>query len=206
MSSTSLAPNHSSLPLRIWNHPVTFWILLSLPALPMLSEFAAGEFKHVLHPTGEFAARFMIISMMLTPLMMLFPKARPIRWLMKRRRYFGVAAFGYATLHILAYVLREGTLAKIMAEITEPEILTGLAAFLIFLPLAVTSNSFSVRSLGINWKMVQRTVYIAAIAVLAHWLLSAKDMGGAIVHFAPLALLELYRLGRNMKWWSFRFA
>ena len=191
---------------RIWNAPPTFWLLLSLPALPMLASLASGEFKQLLHPTGEFAARFMIVSMMLTPLMMLFPKSGIMRWLVKRRRHIGVAAFAYAALHALAYVLHEGTLAKILSELSEAKILTGLAALLIFLPLAMTSNDFSIRAMGVNWKVMQRLVYVAAIAVLAHWLLSSKDMGAALIHFAPLAALQVYRIGRKLKWWSFRFA
>lgn len=196
----------TSLLRRIWNAPYTFWLLLSLPAIPMIGELAAGDFKHLVHPSGEFAARFMIVSMILTPLMMLFPRSGAIRWLVKRRRHIGVAAFAYAALHLLAYVLKEGTLAKIIAELGTPEILTGLAAFLIFVPLAITSNDYFLRALGTNWKAMQRTVYVAAIAVLAHWLIASHGVGAAVIHFTPLALLELYRIGRNYKWWSFRFA
>lgn len=59
----------------------------------------------LLHPTGEFAARFMIVVMMITPLMMLFKGWRGPRWLMKRRGYLGVAAFGYAALHTGLYLI-----------------------------------------------------------------------------------------------------
>jgi methionine sulfoxide reductase heme-binding subunit len=206
MSIQAYPSPQPSLVSRIWNAKPTFWLLLSLPAIPMLAGLASGEFKQLLHPTGEFAARFMIISMMLTPLMMLFPKSGAMRWLMKRRRHIGVAAFAYAALHTLAYVLHEGTLAKILGELSEAKILTGLAAMLIFLLLALTSNDFSLRAIGVNWKTMQRLVYVAAVAVLAHWLLSSKDIGGALIHFSPLAVLQIYRIGRNLKWWSFRFA
>jgi len=67
------------------------------------------DLESLFHPTGEFAARFMIIAMMLTPLRMMFPSARPIRWLMARRRYLGVAAFGYAALHTFYYVVDLGS-------------------------------------------------------------------------------------------------
>lgn len=85
------------------NHPYAFWAILSLPAIPILLSLTSGDPKAIegaLHPTGEFAARFMIISMMITPLMMLFKGASWPRWMMKRRRYLGVAAFGYALAHI----------------------------------------------------------------------------------------------------------
>lgn len=59
----------------------------------------------LLHPSGEFAARMMIIAMMITPLVMLFKGWRDPRWLMKRRRYLGVAASGYAPLHPLLHLV-----------------------------------------------------------------------------------------------------
>lgn len=79
------------------------WTLLALPSFPMvgalLSAQPGPEGKSVsemlLHPTGEFAARFLIIAMILTPMRMLFPGSGFWRWMMKRRRYFGVAAFAY---------------------------------------------------------------------------------------------------------------
>ncbi|WP_022705683.1 hypothetical protein [Pseudorhodobacter ferrugineus] len=86
----------------IWNHPYTFWALLSLPAIPMILGLTSGDpdaVGNVLHPSGEFAARFMIITMMITPLMMLFRNSSWPRWLMKRRRHLGVAAFFYALAH-----------------------------------------------------------------------------------------------------------
>ena len=87
---------------KIWNSHYTIWAILALPSFGMIAGALAGEDLHeLLHPTGEFAARFMIIAMMLTPLKMLFPKSGAVQWLMRRRRYLGVAAFGYAALHTL---------------------------------------------------------------------------------------------------------
>lgn len=54
----------------IWDYPYTFWALLSLPAIPMIIGLTSGDpdaVENVLHPSGEFAARFMIITMMITP-------------------------------------------------------------------------------------------------------------------------------------------
>lgn len=190
---------------RVLNSHYTFWFLLSIPAIPMLISLAEGNLRGVLRPSGEFAARFMILSLMLTPLVMLAPKLRAFRWLMARRRAIGVAAFLYAGLHVLAYVMREGTLAKILAELSQAGIWTGWAAFAIFFVLGVTSNDLLLRGLGAIWKTVQRLTYLAALLALAHWVLQSHDLGGIIVHFAPLAALEVYRVGRALHWWSFRF-
>ena len=188
----------------ILNHPYAFWALLSLPAIPMLASMTSGdpEVLHgLLHPTGEFAARFMIIAMMITPLMMLFKRARWPRWLMKRRRYLGVAAFCYAALHTGLYLIDEGAVAFTGGEISKLYIWSGWLAFVIFVPLAVTSTDGWVRKLGPKWKTLQRFVYASAVLTLLHWA-ALHDWGGvgaAVVNFAPLALLEAYRIGRYMQ-------
>ncbi|MFC5586121.1 sulfite oxidase heme-binding subunit YedZ [Nitratireductor kimnyeongensis] len=184
------------------NHPYAFWVLLSLPVIPMLLGLGSGDLeavRNVLHPSGEFAARFMIISMMITPLMMLFKDWRWPRWLMKRRRYLGVAAFGYAALHTVLYLVDEGVVAFTGSELSKLYIWTGWLAFLILVPLAVTSTDGWVRKLGSTWKSLQRLVYAAAVLTLLHWA-ALHDWGGigpALVHFGPLALLEAYRV-----WWK----
>lgn len=183
----------------LWDHPYTFWALLSLPMLPITLGLSAGtpEAIHdMLHPTGEFAARFMIIAMMITPLTLLLKGWRGPRWLMKRRRYLGVAAFGYAALHTLLYLIDEGAVAVTGAELSKIYIWTGWLAFAIFVPLAITSTDGWVRRLGPRWKSLQRWVYGAAVLTLLHWA-ALHDWGGigpALVHFLPLALLEGYRL------------
>lgn len=156
--------------------------------------------ENVLHPSGEFAARFMIISMMITPLMMLFRNASWPRWMMKRRRYLGVAAFGYALTHTILYLIDEGAIAFTSGEISKLYIWTGWFAFLVFALLAVTSTDGWVRALGTRWKTLQRFIYGAAVLTLVHWA-ALHDWGGigpALVHFVPLGLLEAYRV---WKWY-----
>ncbi len=187
---------------KIWDHPYTFWLLLSIPAIPMLASLASGDpevIHGLLHPTGEFAARFMIFAMMITPLTMWLKGWRGPRWLMKRRRYLGVAAFGYALLHTILYLVDEGAVAFTGGEVAKLYIWTGWLAFLIFVPLAVTSTDGWVRSMGPRWKTLQRFVYAAAVLTLVHWA-ALHDWGGigpALVHFLPLGLLEAYRLWSN---------
>lgn len=187
-----------------FNHPDTFWLILSLPALPMISSFTGNDpqaLHNLLHPTGEFAARFMIISMMITPLMMLFKGASWPRWLMKRRRYLGVAAFGYALAHTILYLVDEGAVALTGGEISKLYIWTGWLAFLVFVPLAVTSTDVWVRAIGTRWKTLQRFIYVAAVLTLINWaaLHEWGGIGAAFVHFGPLGALEAYRLTSNLK-------
>ncbi len=181
------------------NSPWFFWAVLALPSIGMIGgALGSNDLQPLLHPTGEFAARFMIIAMMLTPLRMLFPRAGWIGWLMKRRRYIGVAAFGYAALHTLYYVIDLGSLSAVLSDAVKFGIWTGWVAFLIFVPLALTSNDASLRALGSRWKTLQRFVYAAAVATLLHWIFVHNEAGPALVHFVPLAALEGYRIWHVM--------
>lgn len=180
--------------------PYWLWLLLALPAFGMASALASSTdpriFHELLHPTGEFSARFMIIAMLASPLVLLLKGWRGPQWLKKNRRYFGVAAFGYAALHTLFYLIDEGSAAKVMADLPKLYIWTGWAAFVIFIPLAVTSMDYFVRRMGPSWKTLQRTTYAAAVLTLVHWA-ALHDWGGvgpALVHFVPLAVLEGYRV------------
>jgi methionine sulfoxide reductase heme-binding subunit len=179
----------------ILNKKLTFWLLLSLPALLLLRKFAAGEVMamDMLHPTGEWSARLMIIAMALSPLVSLVGPKPWLNWLVQRRRAIGVAAFAYAVLHLIFYLIDMGNLGDIIAEFWALGIWTGWAAMLVFVPLALTSNDHSMRLLKAGWKRVQRLVYPAAILVLVHWIFVHNNVGPALVHFVPLIALVAAR-------------
>lgn len=179
----------------ILNSPYLFWILLTLPSIPMtMSLISGGEVEPLLHPTGEFAARFMIIAMIISPLRLMFPKNRFWLWMVRRRRYLGVAAFCYAFVHTVLYIVDMGTLTNVLGEALLLGIWTGWLAMFIFVPLAITSNDWSMKRLGTKWKRLQQAVYIAAIATLLHWIFVHNNVGPALLHFVPLVLLEVYRI------------
>lgn len=176
------------------------WIILSLPAIGLLTAYFSGKLLsgELLHPTGEFSARFMVIAMLATPLLLIFrrfglPLNAP-QWLIRHRRAFGVAAFGYAVLHTVFYLADVGVWSEILSDLSSIGIWTGWLAFLIFIPLAITSNDRSQRWLRAGWKRLQRWVYPAAVLTLLHWIFIHNNIGPALVHFVPLALLELYRI------------
>ncbi len=180
--------------------PYWLWLVLSLPAFGILNSAFTDPnpriFHILVHPSGEFSARFMIIAMMATPLAMLLKGWRGPIWLKKNRRYFGVAAFGYALLHTVFYLIDKSTLTRVIGELDRLYIWTGWLAFLIFIPLAVTSMDYFVRVMGPNWKKLQRWTYAAAVLTLIHWA-ALHNWGGvtpALVHFGPLIALTAYRL------------
>ena len=191
--------------MRLLNSPYLLWLLLALPSIPMAAALISGEpgprgqpvTEALLHPTGEFSARFMIIALMISPLRLLLPRSRVLGWLMERRRYFGVAAFAYALAHTVLYIIDLNSLRAILDEFWAIGIWTGWLAFFIFIPLALTSNDWAVRRMGTRWKILQRCVYGAALGTLLHWIFVHNNLGPALVHFAPLAALEAYRLWRH---------
>ena len=192
---------------RIIDHPFFVFGLLALPLFMVFSLYQSFEpmrpgatVEHaLLHPTGETSVRLLIITMILTPMRRIFPQSGFWQWMMKRRRYFGVAAFAYAALHLTFFVMDEGSVIEILGSFTKPAMLLGWFAFFVFLPLAITSNDWSVRKLGLRWKRVQQWVYPAAVATAVHWVLVSEEIGPALVHFLPLVLLEAYRLYGNWR-------
>jgi sulfoxide reductase heme-binding subunit YedZ len=177
------------------------WLILGLPALLMLNRFAADSSTaaSLLHGSGEFSARMTIIAMLATPLRLLFAQQRWTYWLVKHRRHFGVAAFGYALLHTVFYLVDRMSLAQVIEEFGALGIWTGWAAFLIFIPLAITSNDYSQRLLRTRWKLLQRGVYAAAVLTLVHWIFVHNEPGPALVHFIPLALFECFRVYKQQE-------
>lgn len=175
------------------------WLVLCLPAIPMVGALSGDDpkaFHGLLHPTGEWAARFMIIGMMASGLMLLFRGRSWPRWLVHHRRDIEVAAFLYASLHLLVYLIDRGTLERIVDQLSQVRIWTGWLAFLIIAPLAITSNNAAQRWMHGGWKQLQRAAYPAAVLVLFHWA-AMRDWGSwapAMVHFGPLIALWAYRL------------
>jgi sulfoxide reductase heme-binding subunit YedZ len=186
--------------MRFKISPYWLWLLLAVPAFFQIHDAVTSTnpriFHILVHPSGETSVRLLIVAMIATPLTMLFRGYRLPLWLLRNRRYFGVAAFGYAALHTLFYVVDKGTLDRVVGDLNRLYIWTGWLAFLVFLPLAATSVDWAVRRLGRWWKPLQRWVYAAAALTLVHWasLHGWKEVVPALVHFAPLIALSLWRL------------
>ncbi len=190
----------TSIRLFLNSRPL-LWALLAVPALPMIGTALQPDvvFEELLHPSGEWSARIIILALMLTPLSQLLPRRRWVQWLLRRRRAFGVAAFGYGALHLLFYLFEMQSLRDILAEIGALGIWTGWAAFLLMLPLALTSNDRAMRAMRGGWKRLQRLAYPAAVLTLLHWMFVHDNVAAAIANFAPLALLETWRLFHHFR-------
>lgn len=120
--------------------------------------------------TGRGTLRLLVITLAVTPVRRLIPE---LGWLARFRRLLGLYAFFYACLHLLTYVwLYAGwSWAAMVDDISQRRFITaGLAAWLMLLPLALTSTSWSIRKLGgKNWKRLHWLTYCAAIAGVIHY-------------------------------------
>jgi sulfoxide reductase heme-binding subunit YedZ len=172
------------------------WLVLAIPAAVTLTGYAADTMTYgeVVHASGEWSVRLLIVTMAITPLRLLFRCAEWPYWLTRRRRSFGVATFAYAILHTLVYVLRKADFALVVEEGSAPELATGWLALGIFAALAITSNDASLRLLRRSWKALHRFVYAAAVLTFAHWLLIAFDIVPGLIYAAILIGLEGSRL------------
>lgn len=184
-----------------FNSKPLLWAVLAIPALPMLWAALQPDvvFEELLHPSGEWSARLLIVALMLTPLAQLFPRQAWVKRLIRHRRAFGVAAFGYAVLHLAFYILEMRTVRDMLAELGALGIWTGWLAFALMLPLALTSNDAAMRALKAGWKRLQRLAYPAALLTLVHWAFVHDNLTAALINFAPLALLQAWRLARRAR-------
>lgn len=188
---------------KLLSSKYSLWGILCIPAIFMTANYFNKNISYasVMHITGEFAARMLIISLIATPIKLLFPKGRISKWLIRNRRFFGVAAFAYTLLHSIFYIL-EYPLNQIINEFPDLSILTGWIAFFIFIPLAITSTNAAIKKMGRNWKKLQRWVYLAALMAFVHWALLGlqgehANIGGALFHFIPVMLLQVYRVWKQ---------
>jgi len=185
----------------ILNSKYVLWLVLASPfAWLVNARRAQGLFYgEMIHVTGDLSGRLLILAMTITPLRLLFPKARWSMWLLQRRRYFGVAAFAYAMMHTVIYIDRKQSLELILKEAAGFSMWTGWVALAIFIVLAVTSNDASVRRLRRAWKKLHRWVYPAAALVFLHWIFVAFSFVPGLVHLLVLVFLESCRIWKDLK-------
>ena len=162
--------------------------------LGVMDQLGADPMKVLERSLGLWALKFLIACLAITPLRRLTGIS-----LLRYRRAIGLLAFIYACLHLTTYMLLDQglDLAAIWADIVKrPYITIGMAAFLILIPLAVTSNNAMVRRLGgPAWQRLHRWVYLAAALAAVHFVMVVKAWPPEpLVYAAIVAVLLGYRL------------
>jgi sulfoxide reductase heme-binding subunit YedZ len=169
--------------------------LLRLSWFGYSDQLGANPIELITRSLGTWTLVFLFITLTITPLR----KLTGWTWLIKLRRMAGLFAFFYASLHFTTYIWLDQffDLSSIYKDVLKrPFITIGFAAFVLLIPLAITStNAMMKRMGGKNWQMLHRLVYaIALFGVLHYWWLVKKDLTQPIIYSALLAILLGYRL------------
>lgn len=147
--------------------------------------------------SGEWGLRFLLITLSMTPLRKILQQTWPIRY----RRMLGLFAFFYVCIHLSSYIVLDQFFdwAEILADIIKrPFITIGMTAFVLLIPLAVTSNRRMMGRLGRNWQRLHRLVYVIAVCAVLHYFLLVKaDLYWPIVYAVILTVLLTFRLPKR---------
>ncbi|HEU4813180.1 MAG TPA: protein-methionine-sulfoxide reductase heme-binding subunit MsrQ [Xanthomonadaceae bacterium] len=153
----------------------------------------ADPVAEIEHRLGLWALRLLMATLAVTPLRQL--TGQPV--LVRFRRMLGLYTFAYATLHFSAYLVLDlrGYWEIILEDIAKrPYITVGFTAWLLLLPLAITSTKGWIRRLGRNWPRLHKLVYVVGVlAVLHFWWLVKSDIREPLLYATILAVLLGWR-------------
>jgi sulfoxide reductase heme-binding subunit YedZ len=182
-----------------WSKPVVFLLcLVPLAALgwrALHGELTANPIEFITHATGDWTLRFLVITLCVTP----FRKILHLPELIRFRRMLGLFAFLYACLHFTTYIWLDKffDLSEMWKDIAKRKYITvGFTAFLLLIPLAITSTAGWIRRLGgKRWQLLHRLIYFSAALGLIHyyWLVKSAVIS-PLTYGAIVAVLLLWRL------------
>jgi len=183
--------------------PLVFILCLVPFGLLVLGAFNDGlgvnPVETLTHETGQWALRFLLITLFVTPLRRL-TKAL---WLIKLRRMLGLFVFFYAVLHFITYIWLDQFFdwPEILADIPKrPFITIGFASFVLLIPLAITSTNAMQRRLKKKWLTLHKLVYVIPMLVIVHFLWSLKaDFSEPMIYSFVFLGLMLMRYFHDRK-------
>lgn len=159
----------------------------------------ANPVEYFQHTTGDWTLRFLVFTLCITPLRKLLKLPELIRF----RRMLGLFAFTYGCLHFLTYLGPDQgfSLSGMLKDVGKrPFVTVGFTAFVLLIPLALTSTAGSIRRLGgRRWRILHRLIYVSAVCGVIHyyWLVKSAVLR-PLTYAAIVAVLLLWRLG---DWW-----
>ena len=162
----------------------------------LTGNLGANPVEFIQHATGDWTLRFLVFTLCITPLRKILKLPELIRF----RRMLGLFAFFYACLHFLTYLGPDQSfdLKAIWKDVAKrPFVTVGFTAFVLLIPLALTSTAGWIRRLGgRRWQMLHRAIYISAICGVIHyyWLVKSAVLR-PLTYGAIVAALLLWRLG-----------
>jgi methionine sulfoxide reductase heme-binding subunit len=155
----------------------------------------ANPVEKLTHQTGDWTLRMLLLTLALSPLRQWSGEAAWIRF----RRILGLYSYFYACCHFLIWFVADHSLdpGSMLEDIVKrPYITLGFSAFLLLLPLALTSNQAMIRRLGRRWKSLHQLVYLVALLAVLHflWLVKADYLEPTIYAIIAMVLL-VHRVG-----------
>lgn len=186
-----------------WWRSAGIWLLYAIGFVPAAWYFWLGatgqipgnavkEFEHLL---GIWALRFLFATLAVTPLRDLLDIN-----LLRYRRALGLLAFWYVVMHFLTYMVLDQSLdlSTVATDIARrPFITIGMACLVLLVPLAATSNGWSIRRLGRRWNQLHKLVYAIVLGGAVHFAMSVKVVTAEpFIYLVIAATLVAYRLVR----------
>jgi sulfoxide reductase heme-binding subunit YedZ len=160
----------------------------------MLDQLGANPIEELHFGFGDWALRFLCVSLAITPYKSLTGQSWPTRF----RRMIGLFAFFYAAMHFLVYIVLDLSLSvtQFIEEVPRsPYILMGLLTFILLIPLAVTSTKNMQKKLGRSWFKVHRLIYLAAFTALLHYFWLVKlDYTEPLIYAVVITILLAMRV------------
>jgi sulfoxide reductase heme-binding subunit YedZ len=159
------------------------------------NNLGANPVELLTRSTGTWTLVFLCITLAVTPVR----KLTGWNWLSLYRRMFGLFAFFYVCLHFTTYIWFDqyfDVQSIIKDVIKRPFITVGFAAFVLLIPLAITSNNWLVRKMGAKrWQALHRLVYVICILGVVHyWWLVKRDLTQPIIYAVIVGVLLIARL------------
>ena len=193
----TLMKNLSNKKISYLVKPV-FFLLCLIPFALLLYQaltdnLGVNPVETLTHETGEWALRFLLFTLCITPLRRL----THVNWLVKLRRMLGLFAFFYAVLHFITYVWLDQFFdwQEILIDIPKrPFITIGFVALILLLPLAITSTSAMQKRLKKRWLILHKLVYVIPMLVVVHFIWSLKaDYSEPLIYTCIFLVLMLSR-------------
>lgn len=159
----------------------------------------ADPSAHIAFTTGYTTLVLLAVTLAITPVRKL---SRHLNWMIRFRRLLGLFTFFYATLHMLTYVaLYSGfDVQAMIGDIAQRRFITvGALAWLLLLPLALTSTTWAIRKLGgKRWNMLHKLIYLAAVCGVIHYWWQVKT--GVLTPLPLTVILAVLLLVRVVYW------
>ncbi len=186
-------------PIRRFIRPA-LWLLVIVPAMVLvaqllLDQLGAEPIEALSHASGEWTLRLLATSLAVTP----FIRLTGWGWLIAQRRFLGLATFCWALGHLSVYIVLDQFFdwPAIVKDVLEHLYITvGMLAFVLMIPLALTSSQWSIKRLGgKRWNQLHRLVYLSAIAGCVHYLWAVKkDLEEPMLYAAVFVVLFALRV------------